>query len=354
MPFFCLPEIDQGKIDKIITPQMNNKKGGRVNSPIQWLLEGPAYIQYRTRVDLLQQPENDPDVQASRLAMIRQPEVIRLVESIQNWPGKPLSSHKSASQPFHTLNFLTDLGLKHTDAGMQVVCDRVMDSASLEGPFRLPINIGLSRGGTGQDTAGWALCDAPNLVYALVKLGYGNHPSVQKAIAYLLSIVQDFGWPCVVSKELGSFHGPGRRDDPCPYANLVMLKVIGLFPDLHNHPAAVTGIRILLQLWHNRRELHPYIFYMGTDFCKLKAPLIWYDILHVMDVLSVFEQAKQERDYLDMLSIITSKARPDGGFMPESIYLPYKAWDFGQKKQPSRWLTLLIYRIMSRSDIKPH
>jgi hypothetical protein len=29
-------------------------------------------------------------------------------------------------------------------------------------------------------------------------------------------------------------------------------------------------------------------FYMGTDFCKHKVPLVWYDILHVVDVLTQF------------------------------------------------------------------
>ncbi len=321
-----------------------------MNLPIQWLLEGPSYIQYRTRVDLMKQPEDAPDVRTARIAMTRDPTIRRLIESIQNWPGKPLASHKSANQLFHTLNFLADLGFKNTDESLQAVCEKILDSASPEGPFRLSMNIGPAHGGTGVDTSGWALCDAPNLVYALAKLGYADHPAVIQAVSYLLDLVRDFGWPCAVSKELGAFRGPGRKDDPCPYANLVMLKVIGQFPHLHNHTVANIGIQTLFKLWQNRRQQHPYIFYMGTDFCKLKAPLIWYDILHVMDVLSIFDQAIQEPAFREMLSIIRSKAGPDDRYIPESIYLPYKDWDFGQKKQPSRWITLLVCRIMSRSD----
>ncbi len=30
-----------------------------------------------------------------------------------------------------------------------------------------------------------------------------------------------------------------------------------------------------------------FLFGIGTDFHKLKYPLIWYDILHVSDVLQV-------------------------------------------------------------------
>ena len=212
------------------------------------------------------------------------------------------------------------------------------------------MNIGPSHGGSGQDTGGWALCDAPNLVYALIKFGLGDDPRVKKAVEYLVDLVQDFGWPCAVSKELGSFRGPGRKGDPCPYANLAMLKVMGAIPAYHTDPATKTGIQTLVRLWEQRQDQHPYIFYMGTDFCKLKAPLIWYDILHVLDVLSNFQQALSEPAYQEMLSIVQAKATPDGRFIPESVYQTYKDWDFGQKKEPSHWLTLLVCRIISRSE----
>ena len=28
------------------------------------------------------------------------------------------------------------------------------------------------------------------------------------------------------------------------------------------------------------------MFYMGTDFSKLKVPLVWYDLLHVLEVIT--------------------------------------------------------------------
>jgi hypothetical protein len=318
--------------------------------PLSWLLEGPAFVQYRTRVDLLHQPEDSPDVKSARDGMIMQPEVQSLVASLEDWPGKVLSSHKSANQSFHTLNFLADLGITINDPGMTAVCEKILASASPEGPFRLGMNISEAHGGTGTATAGWALCDAPNLVYALIKMGLRDDPKVRKAIDYLVNLVQDFGWPCAVSKELGSFRGPGRKNDPCPYANLAMLKVLGSILELHEIPASSIGVQTLLKLWEHRVDQHPYIFYMGTDFSKLKAPLIWYDILHVADVLSHFPRVMKERAYQDMVSVIRSKATVDGRFIPESVYMPYKDWDFGQKKEPSRWLTFLACRIFSRSE----
>ena len=318
--------------------------------PVDWLMQGPAYIQYRTRLDLLGEGETSPAVRSARLAMLDQPEIRELVDSLSDWPGKVLSSHKSASQSFHTLNFLTDLGLRYDDPGMAQVAEKILAQASPEGPFRLPMNIGPGHGGTGQDTAGWALCDAPNQVYALTRLGLGDDARVEKAAGFLVNLVREKGWPCAVSKELGTFHGPGPKNAPCPYANLAILKMLALKKEWRGTPAASTGIQTIVHLWEARRDEHPFIFYMGTDFCKLKAPLIWYDILHVLDVLSQYPEAVTSPAFSEILDIVTAKATVAGTFIPEAIYMPYKNWDFGQKKEPSRWVTLLVHRILARYE----
>jgi hypothetical protein len=87
---------------------------------------------------------------------------------------------------------------------------------------------------------------------------------------------------------------------------------------------------------------------MGTDFRKLKAPFVWYDILHVLDVLSQFSWLKGDARLVDMAGVVKSKADAEGRFTPESEWQPWRGWDFGQKKQPSRWLTFLVTRSLNR------
>ena len=91
--------------------------------PVEWLLEGEPYIEYRTRTDLMSQADADPLVASARAAMLADPRVKALVEELAGWPGTVISSHKSAGQPFHKLTFLADLGLKATDPGMDVIID---------------------------------------------------------------------------------------------------------------------------------------------------------------------------------------------------------------------------------------
>jgi hypothetical protein len=194
------------------------------------------------------------------------------------------------------------------------------------------------------------LCDAPLIVYALAKFGLSNEPKVQSAAKYLATLLRDNGWPCAVSRELGKFRGPGRKDDPCPFANLAMLKALSEIQEYRETNTSRVGTETILSLWKESSRQHPYMFYMGTDFRKLKVPFVWYDILHVLDVLSRFPWVRKDVRFLEMLELLKSKADQHGRFSLESIWTAWKDWEFGQKKEPSRWLTLMAWRIISRVE----
>jgi hypothetical protein len=321
-----------------------------MNVPIDWLLEGEPWIAYRTRLDLMGQTEQDPQVKSARKILFTDTQVQNLLTQLSEWPGTVIASHKSASQPFHRLTFLADIGLNAADPGMDKIISRILEHQSGEGPFQLPMNIPAHYGGTGQDQWAWALCDAPLIVYALVKFGLENEPAVKKAAQYLAGLVRDNGWPCVVSKELGKFRGPGRKDDPCPFASLAMLKALVGIEEWHDSPACQIGTNTLLNLWDQSAEVHPYMFFMGTDFRKLKVPFVWYDLLHVLDVLTQFTWLKKDQRLLEMIELLKGKADEQGRFVPESIWTAWKDWEFGQKKGPSRWATLLAWRIINRVE----
>jgi hypothetical protein len=195
------------------------------------------------------------------------------------------------------------------------------------------------------------LCDTPLVTYALIKLGQGEDPRVQRAIAYLVELVRNNGWPCAATSLLGKFHGPGNKADPCPYATLIMLKALALLPDYRDHRAAHIGVEALLSLWEKRKERRPYLFAMGTHFNRLKAPLIWYDLLHMLDVLTQYPWALDDPRLHEMATILRGKADAQGYFTPESIWMAWKDWEFGQKRTPSRWLTLISLRILKRLGI---
>ena len=321
-----------------------------MDTPIDWLLEGEPWIAYRTRLDLLEQSEEEVQVRTARTAMLADPRISSLVAELSGWPGKVISSHKSAGQPFHKLTFIADLGLTAKDPGIDTIVSKILAHQSIEGPFQLSSNIPEHFGGTGKDTWAWALCDAPLIIYALAKFGVGAKPEVKAAATYLSNLARHNGWPCAVSKELGNFRGPGRKDDPCPFANLAMLKALSEFEELRDSQVCHTGTEVLLTLWRESAAQHPYIFYMGTDFRKLKVPFVWYDLVHVLDVLSRFPWLRADERMLNMYEELRAKAGQDGRFTVESVWTAWKDWEFGQKKMPSRWLTLMAWRIIKRLE----
>ena len=126
-----------------------------------------------------------------------------------------------------------------------------------------------------------------------------------------------------------------------------MLNALAAMDQWRDSQACRTGTETLLRLWSQSLSDHPYIFYMGTDF-RNRGPFIWYDLLQcwkfttswVRDVIPVILNA----------FAASGKTRFEGHFTLESVWLAWKDWEFGQKKIPSRWLTLLSIRVLQKQN----
>ena len=106
---------------------------------------------------------------------------------------------------------------------------------------------------------------------------------------------------------------------------------------------------MLLGHWERRAEAKYYLFGVGSDFRKLKYPFVWYDILHVADVLSRYPFVHADPRFGEMVAAITGAGRCDQGrYTAGSMYQAWRGWSFADKKQPSPWLTFLALRIQAR------
>lgn len=316
---------------------------------IRWLLESDEpWTRYRTLVDLLNRPEDDADVQIARAEMLAHPQVQALIAEAATWPGYPLKRHNDAKHPLHKLAVLADFGLRADDPGMDKAIAAVMAHQSSEGAFQTIVLVPKAFGGTGEEMWTWMLCDAPTLLYALLGFGLGDDERVRAAVEHLTSLVRDNGWPCAASPDLGKFRGPGRKADPCPIVNVYALKALSQVPELLDSPATRAGVEMLLWHWEHQAERKIYLFGIGTDFRKLKYPFIWYDILHVVDVLSRFPFVHTDTRFREMVEAITAQADGEGRYTAGSMYRAWKGWSFADKKRPSPWLTFLVLRVIKR------
>jgi hypothetical protein len=105
---------------------------------------------------------------------------------------------------------------------------------------------------------------------------------------------------------------------------------------------------MLLWHWEHQGERKLFMFGIGTDFRKLKYPFVWYNILHVVDVLSRFPFIHTDERFQEMVQVITNQADDTGRYTANSMYMAWKGWSFADKKTPSPWLTFLVLRIQKR------
>jgi hypothetical protein len=314
---------------------------------ISFILEnGETWLQYATRINILN--ESKESLTNLRQQSLSNARIMAYLHDVADYHSILVSNHKNPDLPIHKLIFLLDIGFGTDVPEIQSATQQIMQNKDNYGVYKSLTNIPKHFGGSGEDTFGWCLCDAPLLLFVLLKAGLDYEEHLKQGVEYLVGFHKADGFPCTVSTEFGKFRGPGRKDDICPYASLIMLKLLSAIPQYHNSEIVNTTVLELLSLWENSLERHPYMFYMGTDFRKLKAPAMWYDLVSVVDVLSHFDFVKTDTRFTQMVDMIKDKQDSNGLFTPEAVYQKFKGWDFGQKKAPSPYLTYLCYRIMNR------
>ncbi|MCL2333969.1 MAG: hypothetical protein FWC52_04180 [Candidatus Methanoplasma sp.] len=306
------------------------------------------WLQFSIRHNLLN--EDKKMLSELKSEALRDKRIRAYLKGVSDFHGILVSNHKAPDLPINQLLFLLDNGFNTEITEIENAVKQIMSHKDKFGVYKSKTNIPKHYGGKGEDVFGWCLCDAPLLLRALLlaKIDYREH--VKRGVDHLTTLINEQGFPCSVSEEHGSFRGPGRKGDCCPFATLSMLNLYAEIDEYRKSDVAKRGIDAILSLWENSLERHPYMFYTGTDFRKLKAPAMWYDIVSVTDCLSKFECARKDTRFCEMIEIIKSKQDPDGLFIPESVYQKCKDWDFGQKKTVSPYLSFLCIRLLSRLE----
>jgi hypothetical protein len=314
--------------------------------PIDWLLSGPAFVRYSTLVDLCGESGSCSAAKRAYADMRVDPRVKTLIAAVNGWERQPaITRHNDAAHPLHKLVFAADLGIKRRDLKPGV--DAILAHQSSEGPFQLRIQIPPAFGGDGVPRWDWVATDAPLILYALLRLGVRNR-EVTRGLDHIRSRIAEPGYPCFASSSMGRFKGPGRRADPCPYANLIILRMLSEVQGLERSAEAKRAVSMLLHHWEVRGDKKYFLFGIGTDFAKPKAPLIWYDILHYTDTLTRFPSARRDPRLREVMDLLASRADAEGRLTSASIWTRWKGWEFCQKKEPSFWLTFLFHRARHR------
>jgi hypothetical protein len=299
----------------------------------EWLLTSEPWVVYRTLTDLLDQNEKDKAVLTARRAISEHRLVKRIFEGLNenDYWGKPKDIHTwwpKKDTTFWLLPVLADLGFTAEDKRIAGACEYVFSTQLQSGGF------------------GWDPTTKPS--ESLAGLGFLQDPRLQRAYEWLVKRQRiDGGFWC---KDTGQIGGPRQKEPSCAMASMFALGALAQNPGLHESETAKKGVDFLFECWEKRGKIKfaGHDSQIGTDWEKLKYPFTDYKILAFLDVLSQFGHARKRLQESEMVNLLLSKQDDKGRFTPESIVKVWSSFDFGQKEQPSRWVTFLVLRILKR------
>jgi len=308
---------------------------------MEWLLAGEPWVVYRTLTELLNKDEKDNTVVTAKMAIAQHPFIKKIFAGLNKdgyW-GTPKDIHTwwpKKDTTFWILPMLADFGFTIEDKRIARACEYVF---STQLPF----------GGFGWDPPTHAHdCHSAIIIESLARLGLLGDARLQRAYDWLVKRQRlDCGFWC---KDTGQIGGPREKEPSCAMATMFVLGALAQNPKLRDSEIAMKGVDFLFECWENRGKIKyaGHDSQVGRDWEKLKYPFTDYKILKFLDVLSQFGHAKQRLQTSEMVNLLLSKRDEKGRFTPESIHKVWSDFDFGQKEESSRWITLLALRIVKR------
>ena len=309
--------------------------------PVEWLLNGEAFVKYRVLIDLLGKNEDESDVIATKKRVRTCKSIKRIFDKQNNdgyWgaPNDIYTWWPKKDTTFWMLGVLADFGFTRVDKNIARASEYVFSAQHPAG--------------------GWGCAPPPKpydcftgiLTEALAKLGYGSDRRLRKAYDWLTHRQRlDGGFWC---KDTGQPGRPREKEPSCAYGTLCVLGALAQDPELQNSNIAKKSVAFLLKCWDDRDKIKyaGHDSQIGKGWEKLKYPFTDYRILNYLDILTRCEFAKKDSRIGVMIDLLFSKRDNSGRFYPESIHKVWFHFDFGQKALPSRWITLLAYRSIKR------
>ncbi len=348
---------------------MNDWKSVLKADPIPWLLEpkDPS-VRYFTLTDLLERPQDDPQVVAAKRA-IPTSKVVAKIFSRQDpagfWesPEKPYKPKYKAT--YWQIMLLSLLGLDREDERVQRACEHIFKFQLEEGGFSelgeeaareeylRKLEATRKKGKKPPQERAFIAdlihqmelsCLTGNVVAALLRFGYGGDARVWKAIAWLISIQnQDGGWLCPYWKaHLKDTHS-------CFMGTITPLEAFSEVPvekrTEEMNKVIARGAEFLLMHRLFKADHHDFKI-IKQNWLKFGFPWFYrYDVLRGLLVLTKLGYTRDER-LNDALELLLAKQGPDGRWVLESTPTGRMHASLGPKGKPSKWVTLNALRVL--------
>lgn len=302
------------------------------------------WVRHAALVDLQNLDPDDERVQAAYEQLTTHPLVGDLIAALDTWPTQPLGKAYDPKDAMWVLSILADFGMRRDDPRIAAVAERLFAAQAEDGGF---LHGGFDH------TKSWHerpyMCIDHVQTYALARFGYLNDARLERAYAHILARQRLDGGFHPNEKALPGHELEGEPS--CPFGTVNVLRPLVSHPQHRQASVARGAANFLLTCWERRAEPYrPVGFGIGSNWSKLQYPFVQYQRLKTMDTLSQVPGLADDPRYQEMVAELEAKRRADGCWWAEGVNKPYAAFDFGQKKLPSPWITLLALRVLRRSS----
>lgn len=327
----------------------------RYNASLTWLLEPdtPA-VRYLALRDLLQLPPNDPQLCAARTTAHESGPIAAIMNAMEAegyWaePGPGyLPKYRST---VWSIILLAQLGASVEENGLiSWACKHLLANNLTEnGQFSMN---GLPSGNID--------CLQGNLLWALLELGFDD-PRLQAAFEWTARTVTGEGIAPMTDRHAAIRYYAGKCGPnfacgannglPCAWGGVKVLLALGRLPVEKRTPLIERAIRVGVNYFFSV-DLAAAAFPTGYNdkpsgnWWKFGFPVFYItDLLQVAEALAALGYGGDPR-LAGVLEIIRSKQDENGRWRLEYDYTG-KTWvDFGEKKQPNKWVTLRALRVL--------
>jgi hypothetical protein len=307
------------------------------------LLTTDPWVELATRRVLLGEGEWATAVAAARNRVAADARVGDLFAALDPWPPRPSTGAYDPKDPIWAIVTLADFGLRADDPRVEQLADRLFASIAPDGTFR---HGGYDHTRT-YDQRGYQ-CVTHAVTEGLAGFGYAEDARLRPAVEQIRSTQRlDGGWHPNAALQPG---GKRELEPSCPFGTLNVLRAAAAVGGELFNAVGPRAAGYLLDCWARRAEPYrPVGFGMGSTFSKLFYPFATYGILKVADTLSAVPAVRKDPRLDQLLSAVEAQGAPDG-YRAGSVSRAWAAFDFGQKKGPSPWITFVALRARRRLD----
>ncbi len=325
---------------------------------LSWLLEpGNPSVRYFALKDFAGKKESDPAVKEARAAIMAAGPVPRILAKQRAggcWGTEAdfyiRSKYKGT---VWSLNLLAELGADGTDPHVGDACEFILrwSQDRQSGGFAY---IGSASGGGHH--SGVIPCLTGNMVWSLLRLGYGGDSRTAKGIDWIVRFRRfddgdgpaPKGWP--FDKRESCY---GRHT--CHMGVVKTHKALGEIPAKKRTPeirkAIAEGTEYLLR-HHLFKRSHDLSRTAKPSMLKFGFPLMWRtDALEMLDILTGF--GCRDARLNDALDLVRSKRDEQGRWRLEKGFGNRLLVPLEKENRPSKWVTLSALRVLKRMNQKP-